>query len=103
VADDHLIGADGTFSAVFYDQEVTFSTRKVDGMTWLDEPAEGVPFQSPVTYSVRFDGSPGAMVVVHWSRWLEKGTGEHEELQAAITSLIEAGWRPETTSYHFEL
>ncbi|WP_367128687.1 hypothetical protein [Saccharothrix sp. HUAS TT1] len=103
VVDESGIGPDGTVPVRIYEREVRCSTTRLDGVLWIDPPAAGSPFLPPVTFTVRFDGVLMTTISVHWSRWLDKGTGEHRALQSALDSLKGLGWRARGSSYRFAL
>ncbi|XVV01534.1 hypothetical protein ACQPW3_29625 [Actinosynnema sp. CA-248983] len=79
------------------------TTTEGDGTTWLASPSETSPYLPPVTFNIHFESILALTLSVNWTRWLEKGTGEHELVQSALNALLADEWRPESRARHFTL
>jgi hypothetical protein len=102
IADHEQIGADGLAPIVVYDQLFAQPTVAMNNSTWLDAPPNGAPYLPPITFTIGFDSILTASLSVHWSRWLDQGTGEHQALAGALTSMIKSGWRLHGESVVFD-
>jgi len=92
------------FPVTLWEDTLGLRTRtEGDGTMWLAPVPEDVPYLPPVTFAIHYDGIPTLTLWVNWSRWLDKGTGQHELVQSALDSLLADDWRPETSARYFTL
>ena len=93
IVDVNESASDGKFPVRLRgDDRVLDTHTAADGATWLCVPSADFPVLPPVTFWIDFDMDPALAVSIHWSRWMEKGTGEHELLQSALDALVADGW-----------
>lgn len=104
VVDAEGIAGRESISVKLWDDTLELATTAADdATTWLASPPETSPYLPPVTFSIQFEGILALTLSVNWSRWLEKGTGEHESVQSALESLLADQWRPQSKARHFTL
>ncbi|MGY0503350.1 hypothetical protein ACWZHB_33105 [Nocardia sp. FBN12] len=94
--------AGGQLPVTLWDRDLVLSTdSRTDGTTWLTPLSDDFPALPPVTFRIDYDIAPNLTLAVNWSRWMEKGTGEHELLQSAVSALIADGWKSNLTPTFF--
>jgi hypothetical protein len=71
------------------------------GATWLAPLPEDAPYLPPVTFSLQFESILVLTLSINWSRWTDKGTGEHELVQSALDSLLADDWQPQSSARYF--
>ena len=92
------------FPVTLWEDSLSLTTSvEADGTKWLAPLPEKSPFLPPVTFTVQFEGILVLTLSVNWSRWTDKGTGEHGLVQAALDSLLADGWQPRSGAKHFTL
>ncbi len=104
VVDVNESASGGKFPVTLWGDDLVLDTYTADdGATWLCVPPEDFPAYPPVTFGIDYDTVPLLTLAVHWSRWMEKGTGEHELLQSALDALIADGWVSTMTPTYFRV
>jgi hypothetical protein len=103
VVDQNLVGPHGSLSIQVDDEALTLTTSNFDGGFWLAVPPGGPIYLPPVDFTVAFDSILTTNISVNWSRWLDRGTGEHRALETALRSMMKLGWQLDNQSYSFDL
>lgn len=76
--------------------------QRFDG-PYVLAPAQDLPLQPPVSWSVSYDGSLFAELWVNWSPWRDPGRDEGTRTVAAVQRLQARGWRLREPVYELGL
>jgi len=104
IVDVNGYARDGKLSVMLWGDDLVLDTSiDGDGAMWLCVPSEDFPKLPPLTFWIDYYMDPALAVSVHWSRWMAKGTGEHELLQSALDALMADGWVSTMPSTYFRV
>ena len=102
VADTNESAEGDVFPVTLWEDTLALTTRtEDDGTTWLAPLPENSPYLPPVTFSLQFESILVLNLSVNWSRWTDKGTGEHALVQSALDSLLADHWQPHSSARCF--